>query len=398
MQKVYKFSAKPQAGNVFSGKVYAPGEDEAKLKLQRQGLKIIDISIHFSDTVDLIFRKEPDGRELAQFYKTLSRRMANGGGLEQSLEESQEFTLDTVLAVIVAMMIVAAKNGATIEDCMEFSGLPVRDVSVVKALRQAGDASRGLNDLSVEYRQAYILRKKLKAVFLEPVLTLGLSYFMIWGIFYFAVPRIQKFYSQLPNAKLPAYVQSLYAFVDKFDAHIFVSSALYIALVPAIFVLLKSPIWGYFRDKIPTLRALSERSDHAMIWSSYALLYEAAMNRADAAEMIAKSAKRADSRMALINMAMAMRNGLEPARAVAISGFPKFAHSSVSNSLRSGSANDVTEGLRLFSGNLAEDVELLSERITTYAKFAMYILMGLIVTGVAMITAVPMIQTALHQV
>ena len=398
MQKVYKFSAKPQAGKTFLGKVYAPDKDEAESKLQRQGLKIIDISLHFSDTVDLIFRKQPDGRELAQFYKTLSRRMANGAGLEQSLEESQEFTLDTVLAVIVAMMIVAAKNGATIEDCMQFGGLPVRDVSVVKALRLAGDAARGLSDLSVEYRQAYILRKKLKAVFLEPVITLALSYFMIWGVFYFGVPRIQKFYSQLPNAKLPAYVQTLYAFVDKFDAHIALSTALYIAIIPAIIMLIKSPIWNYIRDKIPTFKALSERSDHAMIWSSYALLYEAAMNRADAAEMIAKSAKRADSKMALTNMAIAMRNGREPARAVAISGFPKFVHSSVSNSLGSGSANDVVEGLRLFAANLVEDVELLSERITTYAKSAMYIFMGLLVTGVAMITAIPMITTALHQV
>lgn len=135
-----------------------------------------------------------------------------------------------------------------------------------------------------------------------------------------------------------------------------------------------------------------------MIWASYALLYEAAINRAEAAELISKSAKRMDSRAALANMAIAMRRGREPARAVAVAGFPRFVQGAVANYLRSGSADDVVEGLRLFSQNLAEDVDLLSERITTLARNAMYILMGVIIFFVAMITAVPMIETALHQV
>ncbi|MDD2750013.1 type II secretion system F family protein [Acidithiobacillus sp.] len=398
MNFVYHFEAKPQNGPVFSGKVMASSMELAQSKLSQQGLRVIEMRMNASDSLDLIVRKTANGREMAQFYKTMGRRLGNGSGLEQSLEESMEFTLDSVLSVIISMMLVAAKNGANIDTCMQYAGIDKRDVAVIRALREAGDAPRGLGDLASEYQQTYSLKRKLRSVFLEPLSILSFSYVLIWGVFVFAVPRIQHFYAQLPNASLPGYVKSLYAFVDMFDAHIVVSTVLYLLIVPLLILIIRSPLWTTVRDNIPSFRALSERSDHAMIWASYALLYEAAINRAEAAELISKSAKRMDSRAALANMAIAMRRGREPARAVAVAGFPRFVQGAVANYLRSGSADDVVEGLRLFSQNLAEDVDLLSERITTLARNAMYILMGVIIFFVAMITAVPMIETALHQV
>ncbi|MBU2734578.1 hypothetical protein HAQ00_02310 [Acidithiobacillus caldus ATCC 51756] len=395
MRLVYRYIAKPGTGEIFEGLVFASSEEEAIQKVAKQGLKVIEIQISLKDIVNTFYKSQPSGRELSQFYRTIGKRLENGRGVRQTIEESLEFTLDDNLKVMASMMLLAAANAATIDECMAFAGFPERDCAIVKSLRLAGSAYKAFESLSAYYSRDYNLRRMIRGVFIEPSIVLVLGYIFVWGVFVFAIPKIEHLFKVLPDSKLPKNIEYLYHLVNIFDAHIVVSTILYIAIIPAGFLFFRSPLFKRMIDMVGSIRNLSERSDHAIIWSSYALLYEAAWNRADAAEMISRSATRRDSQIALQEMAIAMRRAITPARAVTLSGFPKFVKSAVANILGSGSADDIVEGLINFSETLQDDVTVLSERVAVVLKNTTIVVFGLFVTGIISITVLPVILSAI---
>lgn len=395
MRLVYKFIAKPNLGEVFEGATFATSEEEAIQKIAKQGIKVIEIRLSIKDVINTFYKSQPNGRELSQFYRTIGKRLENGRGVQQTIEESLEFTLDENLKVMASMMLLAARNAATVDECMTFAGFPERDCAIVKSLRLAGSAYKAFESLSAFYSRDYNLKRMIRGVFIEPAFVLALGYIFVWTVFVFAIPKIEHLFKVMPDAKLPRNIEELYHLVNIFDAHIVLSTALYIAIVPAGFLFFRSQLFKKMIDMVGSIRNLSQRSDHAIIWSSYALLYEAAWNRADAAEMISRSASRRDSQIALQEMAVSMRRAITPMRAVATAGFPKFVKSAVANILGSGSADDIVEGLIGFSETLQEDVTVLSERVAVVLKNATTIIFGLFVVGIISITVLPVILSAI---
>jgi len=395
MRLVYRYIGKPSNEEVFEGKLFAENETEAIEKISKQGIKVIEIKLDLATTVNTIFFKSPNGRELSQFYRTIARRLANARGTQQTIEESLEFAMDENLRVMGSMMLLAAKNAATIDDCMRFAQFPERDYTIVKSMRLAGSPYRAFESLSGAYERDYNLKRMIRGVFAEPLFALFLGYLMIWAVFVFAIPKMEHLFKVLPNGKIPKDIQPLYHFVNVFDSHLVISTILYLAILPAIFFFVRSRLFARLIDYVQSIKALSQRSDHAIIWSSYALLYEAAWNRADAAELIARGASRPDSRAALLAMATSMRRAATPVRAVATAGFPPFVRSAVGNILGTGAADDIVEGLLAFSETLQDDVKVLSERVAIFLKNASLVTAGILVLGIIMVTIMPIMLSAI---
>lgn len=399
MQKVYHYTAKNRQGNVIESAIFAVTRDEAETAIRRLDLKIIDIRFSLTDTINTATKTSFDLRELSQVYSTLGRRIDNGAEIPTALRETAEFVLDVRLKIALGMAESFAAAGQPLGNAFASSGFPARDCAMILAMQRAGSTGPVLVSLGQDYRRLASLKNKMQGLTYEPLFFFSLSYVLVWLATVFAVPRIQHFFKQLPNAHLPGWVQSLYNNAALFDAHLVIGTTIYIAIAVGLITYLRTPAFTDLRDKIASFKALSERSDHAALWSTFATMYDAAITHPEIARMLSAAAIRDDSKIAFLRMYRTLQSGQSSlAQATQRAGFPPYIASAAARALSAGDATSVTAELRLLAENLAEDVDILATRVTKTIDILLKLTMGVVLLAVALVTVIPMVLSTLSQV
>jgi len=226
-----------------------------------------------------------------------------------------------------------------------------------------------------------------------------MSVFMVlfvWAALMFIAPATLAFLKQTGlklnfNPLLAAY----FDLVRLFHKQSIVSSVIYFAIFGALGYFLRSPTFKAFLDRFKTLRQLSLKSDHATLWNSFALLYDAAVPAKEAAAIVGDSARREDSRAAFLKMGKLIESGRTLEEAAAGSGFPGFIVSGIASSA---SAGDMVSGLNDMVRNLEEDVRVLTSMLQENAKIASIVGMGFGIVGVFSLTYYPMLASVMSNV
>ncbi|MHB8252326.1 MAG: type II secretion system F family protein [Acidiferrobacter sp.] len=399
MQKVYRYTAKNRLGHIVEGALFAPDQAFAMQSIRRLDATLIDLRLSWADTINTFSRKHFDMRELAQVYSTMGRRVENGTEIPTALRETAEFVLDVRLKIALGMAEAQTAAGQPMGNAFATAGFPPRDCAMIMAMQQAGNTGSVLIALGQDYRRLATLQNKMRALIYEPAFFFSLAYIMIWAATVFAIPRIQNFFAQLPGARLPGWVSTLYGAAGDFDAHLTVGTILYVAGAIGLIWFIRSPMFGALLDKIPVFRALSERSDHAALWSSFATMYDAAIAHHDIARMLSSAANREDNKTAFVRLHRILQSGqVALAQAVQRVGFPAYIASAVARALSAGDATSVIAELRILSENLGEDVDVLATRVTKTIDITLKLVMGLVLLAVALVTVIPMVLSTLSQV
>ncbi len=399
MQKVYRYTIKNRLGHIVEGALFAPDRPSAEITLKRLDARVIDLAVSWPDTINTMNRSTFDLRELAQVYSTLGRRIENGTEIPTALRETAEFVLDVRLKIALGMAEAQSAAGQPLGNALAASGFPSRDCALIIAMQRAGDLGKVLLSLSQDYRRLASMRNKLRGLILEPAFFFGLAYILVWAATVFAIPRIQHFFAQLPNAHLPPWVSALYGLAAVFDAHLVIGTVLYVAGAIGLIVFLRSPAFAALLDYVPVVRNLSERADHAVLWSTFATMYDAAITHHEIARLLAQAATRDDNRGAFVQMHRILQSGqVALAQAVQRVGFPPYIASAATRALSAGDASSVVDELHILSDNLSEDVEILTTRVAKVTDITLKMVMGGVLLAVAMVTVIPMILSTLSQV
>ena len=399
MQKVYRYTAKNRLGHIIEGALFAPDRDSADRALRRLDAKVIDLAVSWTDTINTMNRKSFDLRELAQVYSTLGRRIENGTEIPTALRETAEFVLDVRLKIALGMAEAQAAAGQPLGNALAASGFPSRDCAMVLAMQRAGGLGPVLLSLSHDYRRLASMQNKLRSLIFEPAFFFGLAYILVWAAAVFAIPRIQHFFAQLPNAHLPHWVSALYAAIAVFDAHVVVGTIIYLVAAVGLILFIRSAMFAALLDHVPIVRALSERADHAVLWSTFATMYDAAITHHEIARLLSAAATRDDNRAAFIRMHRILQSGqVGLAQAAQRVGFPPYIASATTRALSAGDASSIVDELRILADNLSEDVEVLTTRVAKTTDIVLKMAMGGVLLSVAMVTVIPMVLSTLSQV
>lgn len=366
MELAYHYRARDSRGVNLSGVVYAPNRALAFAQLKRAGFLPGNMKLSLGQTVRALLHRSFDRSELARFYSTVGRRMENGKPMVEGLEAASEYVSDPRLRQAILLMKQAILDGHSEFEAMSLAGFPKRDAMMVRSTAEAGRTASSFQQLSREISRVESLRKAVDSIFRMPKMMGVLMVGFVWAAITFIAPMTLSFLKQTGlRLNFNPFLTAYFDFVRLYEKSPWVNSVLYFAAFAAFVYLLRRPAVKRQLDRIPILLTISTKADHASLWNSFRLLYDAAIPGKEAARIVSEAANREDSRLAFNKLARMLESGRSLDEAVSSSGFPPFITSGVRSAVSSG---DVTDGLADMASNLEEDVTVLTDILKENVK------------------------------
>lgn len=393
MEFAYKYSAKSSRGQLLGGCVYAKNKALAYSKLKKGGFLPLKVDLDPMQTLSGVLKPDFNKSELARFYVTLGRRLRNGKSLVDGLESATEYVQDQRLRQAVMMMRQSILDGQSEFAAMQAAGFPRRDSLVIRSTAETGKTGESFLSLGDEISRAEALRRSVAATFRMPLIMSVFMVLFVWAALMFIAPSTLAFLKQTGlKLNFSPLIATYFDFVRLFHKQALVSSVLYFIVFGALAWFLRSSTFRAFLDRFKTLRNLALKSDHAALWNSFALLYDAAVPAKEAAVIVGDSARRADSRAAFLKMGRFIESGRSLEESVSAAGFPTFVVSGVASAASGG---DVVAGLADMVRNLEEDVSVLTSVLQENAKVFSVLAMGAGILLVFVMTYYPMLASVM---
>lgn len=395
MEYAYRYIARASSGHSVDGVVFASDDMHAAMKVKQIGHQPIDLHLDVLATMSSLWIKEFNQAELARFYISLGKKLEHGGSVGTGVQEAMEFVNDTKLLTALGIMRDAVREGAKVGQAMAMAGFDQREVAAISALEKVGQQGATFISLGEEVERRRRLKQMMKKTMRTPKFFMALVYAMTYGTLVWAAPKVEKLLKSMPNVDLPPFAKAYYRLADLFQAHLLLATSAYLAIGIGTVFLLRSPAFRSLLNSFPTIRRLDERSDQASLWGGFAVLYEAGQAMDASAKMLAKASYRPESRRWFDELGALIHAGVKLEEAVARAGFPAY----VCNAVRAGvSSGDISHGLERLTKQLMEEVTDLSEGLSTYIEYGMYILMGVALLIYFMITYYPILQATMAQI
>lgn len=397
MDKAYDFQAKNRNRELVNGVVYAEDADTAYVKLTKMSYSPSTVpTLNLSYTIRNFLSRDFDKKELARFYKSMSKRLKQGRSVPEGLDQAVEFIDDPKLKQALIMMRQFVLEGNTLASAMNMAGFPTRDVEVIRSTAVAGKQSESMERISQEILRAHILRKSISSVLRIPIAILFIMYSAFYGIIVFIAPGISKFFKEsLNNVKLPAFAEIFYNFAAVFKQNLVFSTTIYISVLIGLVLFVKSSIFKRLIDKIKLVKTISERTDMSNLWTSFSMLYDAGINTEETCQMLSNAALREDSRECFVNMRRYLRSGLKIPLAVEKSGFPDYIKKGV---MAAESSGDLVGGLEDLADDLATDVEEYTAKLKDSIQLVSVAILSAFILLFFMVSYYPIVSATLSQI
>jgi type II secretory pathway component PulF len=380
MDYAYTYKARTPRGKLLDGFVFARSRALAFSKLKKNGFQPISLAFSPEQTVRNFISPDFNQAELSRFYATIGRRMNNNRSFLEGLDAAVEFITDPRLRQAIMVMRQSAQDGQTEKEAMLTAEFPSRDAMVIGAAGRSGSTGDALIDLSKEIAQAHAMRKAVKQIFRMPMMMAVLMYGFFYGALVWVAPMTMKFLKNISSSlHMSSFNQAYFAFAEWFNGNLVLGSLIYFTIPVIVLMFLRSQTFSDIKDRSKKLRSISQKTDQAVLWNSYALLYDAATSSREACHILAQASKRLDSRESFQKLGRFLEGGRTLDESVKPSGFPEFVVTGVKSAASSG---NVVEGIHDMVKNLDEDVltltETLKENVQTLAVMLMAAGVGLI--------------------
>ena len=377
----------------MEGVIYARNRSLAFSKLKKNGFTPLNINFSLEGTIRNVISSEFNQPELSRFYSTIGRRITNNRSILEGLDSALEFIVDPRLRQAIMVMRQAAQDGQTEKESMITAEFPARDAMIISAASRSGNTGDAFMSLAKEIAQAYSMRKAIAQIFRMPIIMAFLMYGFFYGALVWVAPMTIKFLQNLSvKSNMSAFNKAYFAFAQTFNDNLILSSMAYFAVPVLIVLLVKSQAFSNLKDNVKNFKAISQKSDEAILWNSYALLYDAATSAREACLILANAAKREDSKLAFQKLGRYLDSGRTLDESVKPAGFPDFIIRGVKSAVSSG---NIVEGIRDFVKNLDEDVLTLTETLQTNVKTAATLLVASGVALIFFVTYYPIVSSVL---
>ena len=396
-EKAYSFTAKNRNRELINGVIYAADADAAYIKLSQMGYSPSDIpKLNVKYSIQNLLSSGFNKRELARFYASMSKRLKNGRSVPEGLENAVEFVDDPKLKQALIMMRQFVQEGNSLASAMKMSNFPLRDVEVVRSTADAGKSADSMERIAVELHRSEALRKSIMSVLRMPIVILFIMYAAFYGVLVFIAPAMFKFFkTALTNVKLPAYAKSFYEFAEVFKANLVVGTIIYIGILVAVVWFVRSSMFRRMIERFKLVKIISERSDMANLWTSFAMLYDAGINSEESTKLLANAAAREESKDNFLNMNRLLRSGLNIVESAPKAGFPVYV---VRGLQAADSSGDLVAGVEDMCKDLSQDVEEYTAKLKDFIQLLSVALLSAFVLLFFMVSYFPIISATLSQV
>lgn len=393
----YDFRAKNRNREIVTGVLYAPDADSAFIRLNQMGYTASEVPVfNLSYSIRNLLNRGFSRKDLARFYSSLSKRLKNGRPVPEGLEHAMEFVDDPKLKQALVQMRQYILEGNSIATSMRMAGFPSRDVEVIRATAEAGRSADSLERISKELQRAEKLRASIASMLRMPIIILAVMYGAFYGVLVVIAPAMMKFFkSALQDVKLPAYAEWFYSFSATFRSGLVLSTILYFAFAVAVVLFVRSKYFMRIINNIKLVRTLTERSEMANLWTSFAMMYDAGISTEQTCKLLANAASSENGQEWFLNVHRLIRAGLRVSQAVDRAGFPNYVKRGV---LAAESATDIAGGIEDMANDLTNDVVEYTERLKDYIQIVTLGVLSFFVMLFFMVSYYPIISATLSQV
>lgn len=395
MLKVYTIDCDYGRLGVQRESIIARDSADAAARIEARGGQVIDLKVLVGPTLNLLLSHGFNPRELSQVYRSLGRRIAQGARLEDAFRQAASFVSSAVLKVVLEDARAGVVGGMRLDEAMRTAGLPAEDTALVRAMGEGGGVADAFTGLADDYTRRATLRGRITGVLWQPVIYTLIGLVMVWSSFMFLVPRFAAFFVKA-GLSPPPLIEWIYRSDQTVVAHFWLSTILYVGVFAALaWFLAGTDFMRAQWRKAPILRNILARADAAQALGAFALLYESAIRRSEAARKVAESCSGTALRDAFIRFGGELDGGSSDAEAARRSDFPEFIAPTMIGALEAHDPESTIEDLRVFSRMLTEDVDALSKKLETAGQVVFLALTAVMVLLVFLLTIYPELSTVL---
>jgi len=326
----------------------------------------------------------------------LSVMLKSGLALEDALKVLSERAPDEKLKQTFTLVLEDVHAGKSLADSMKARKGVFSDIiiSLIDVGEQGGTLEKNLIYLGDYLKQNYDLQKKVKNAMLYPIIVLMLTMVEMFGVIYFLLPKLDALFSSFKNPpEFTVFIINLTKFIR--ENILYIAIGLFITVFIFNLFINKTQLGRRIKDKFtigfPIVKGLTKNSILTTFAKTLAILLESGIPLTRGIEITANTTENIYYRKVLLKANEDIKKGLTVAESLGKyeQFFPSTFTKIVEIGENTGTLDDNLEYLYVF---YKEDLEEMSNNISTLIEPLLLIFIGVMIGLLAIIIIAPIYQ------
>lgn len=333
--------------------------------------------------------------DLALSIRHLAVMLESGLALEDTLEVLSKQSPDPKLQEAYGAILADVRTGKTTSSAMRkfpdiFSEVIV---SIIEVGERGGTLEKNLNFLAIFLKKNYELLRKVKGAMMYPLVIFGLTFVEMMGVVFFILPKMEGLFSAFDEPpKLTVAVLNISKFLREY---IFIILPVAIVLVFLFMKFLKTSRGKDLKDKfmlkMPIVRDLVTKNILATFSRTLGILLESGIPLADALTITASTIGNSVYEEIFVQVQQEVQKGQNIA--TILERYPKYFPPLYVKMIQVGESTATLEDNLLYLYDFyAEEVEEMSENMSTIIEPLLLIFIGAMVALLALAVVGPVYQ------
>lgn len=389
----YQYSGKRSSGHKTKGKIEADSKKDALLRLEKDGLIVIEIDETKSWNKDLFINKRVRNKDFVIFLRQYATLIHAGISISEATKTMSRQTDNYALRQALTAIDKQLDQGQALSKAVESHPrvFPSLLVNMIRAGEASGKLDDILNQMADYYEKEYRNKQKVVSALLYPgvvgVITLLLSMFLL----VFIVPQFVGMFNSF-GEEIPAYTQFVLSLSDWVSAFWWVLIAVVLLSIAIYKYLLKNDAVVYRADKIkmkfPFLGVLAHKGVLVRMTQTLSTLVNSSVPILQSVEITEKVV----GNRVIQDVLKQSRRSMEVGESITNPmkehwAFPALVVQMIQIGEKTGTLDQMLSKAAAF---YEEEVEQLSNRIKTLIEPLMIIVLTVIVGSIITAVVIPM--------
>ena len=391
------------AGEVVTRTIEAPGIQEARTRLEREGFRVFNVTPPRTSGVSALTRfGRPGGHprvkanDFLLFNQQLAALVRAGIPILQAIAMLRKRAASARLRTVLGEVEEQIRGGAALSQAFAAQGGVFPRIYTASIL--AGERSGALDEVLNRYvnymRRNVALRRKIRGALAYPMFLLIASAAMVTFLTIYVVPRMSDLFSNFGN-ELPAVTQFVVGISGWLASNIVWVGPVLIAAFVLIGIWSRTPAGKLQISalilKIPLAGSLAVQLSVAQATRSLATLLAGGITLVESWEIASESITNLELRRRSSSILPMIREGRSFTESLETSGWmPPLAIDMIGIGERSGSLREMLDEVAVFYD---AESEVRLEQLTTTLEPAILIVMGGVVVTILLAIYLPIIQS-----
>jgi type IV pilus assembly protein PilC len=391
------------AGEVVTRTIEAPGVMEARVRLEREGFRVFNVTPPKTTGVTALTRLGGRGgqpkvkaSDFLLFNQQLAALVRAGIPILQAISMLRKRAASARLRAVLGEVEDQIRGGAALSQAFASQGSIFPRIYTASIL--AGERSGALDEVLLRYvtymRRNVALRRKIRGALAYPLFLLFASGCMVTFLTVYVVPRMSDLFSGF-GTELPTVTQIVLGLSLWLSSNVFWFGPLFIGGAIALFLWSRTESGRLKVDatilKIPLAGSLVVQLSIAQATRSLATLLAGGITLVESWEIAAESITNRELRRRSSEILPMIREGRSFTESIeAANWVPPLAVDMIGIGERSGSLREMLDEVAIFYD---AESEVRLEQLTTTLEPAILVIMGGIVVTILLAIYLPIIQS-----